>query len=152
MDKKKYRELLIKYYTENNSFLEKAIFTFSAGALSVLIGFSNKIHSNLYVIAICSFVLTLFLQLIAAWISKKGCDKALDKEHPENGDSWFDISETINNIFLALFILSVSLAGISILTNNNENKVNQQKASQYEQTINVKEFNYSIKKVGNINE
>ena len=149
MNKKEYSELLIKYYTENNSFIEKGIFTVSAGAITVLLGFSDKIQVlALYHIAIWGFVLTLFLQLISARISKEGCDKGLDKEHPENGNIWFKWSEIINNIFLITFILSVIFAGISILNNHKHDIQNQVKNdnSRFEQTIKASNFEYHIKK------
>lgn len=152
MNKKEYSELLIKYYTENNSFIEKGIFTVSAGAITVLLGFSDKIQSpTLYHIAIWGFVLTLFLQLISARISKEGCDKGLDKDHPENGNIWFKWSEIINNIFLVTFMLSVILAGVSILNNNKQDIRGQIKDNNttFEQTIKAKDFEYYIKKVGN---
>lgn len=152
MDKKEYSELLIKYYTENNSFIEKGIFTVSAGAISVLLGFSDKIQSpTLYHIAIWGFVLTLFLQLISARISKEGCDKGLDKDHPEKGNIWFKWSEIINNIFLITFVLSVILAGVSILNNNKQDVQVQIKDNNatFEQTIKAKDFEYYIKKEGN---
>lgn len=154
MDKGKYSELLIKYYTENNSFIEKGIFSVSAGAITVLLGFSDKIQAPaLYHFAIWGFVSTLFLQLISARISKEGCDKGLDKEHPENGNIWFKWSEFINNIFLITFMLSVILAGISILSNHKQDMQNQTKNdnSKFEQTIKAKDFEYYIKKEG-INE
>ena len=149
MNKKEYSELLIKYYTENNSFIEKGIFTVSAGAITVLLGFSDKIQSQtLYHIAIWGFVLTLFLQLISARISKEGCDKGLDKDHPENGNIWFNWSEIINNIFLVTFMLSVILAGVSILNNNKQDIRGQLKDNNnttFEQTIKAKDFEYHIK-------
>lgn len=152
MNKKEYSELLIKYYTENNSFIEKGIFTVSAGAITVLLGFSDKIQSpTLYHIAIWGFVLTLFLQLISAKISKEGCDKGLDKVHPENGNIWFQWSEIINNIFLVTFMLSVILAGVSILNNNKQDIRGQLKDNNnttFEQTIKAKDFEYYIKKEG----
>ena len=152
MDKENYSELLIKYYTENNSFIEKGIFSVSAGAITVLLGFSDKIQApTLYHIAIWGFVLTLFLQLISARISKEGCDKGLDDKHPENGNSWFKWSEIINNIFLITFMLSVIFAGISILNNHKQDMQNQVKNdnSRFEQTIKAKDFEYYIKKEGN---
>lgn len=151
MNKKEYSELLIKYYTENNSFIEKGIFTVSAGAITVLLGCSDKIQSpTLYHIAIWGFVLTLFLQLISARISKEGCDKGLDKEHPENGNIWFKWSEFINNTFLITFMISVIFAGISILNNHKQDIQNQVKYdnSKFEQTIKAKDFEYYIKKEG----
>lgn len=154
MDNKEYRKLLIEYYTENNSFIEKGIFTVSASAITVLLGYSDKMHSSiLYNIAIWGFVTTLFLQLIAARISKEGCDKGLDKEHPENGNIWFKCSEIINNIFLIIFIISVILAGMSILSNNKKDIQSQSKTenTKIEQIIKAKDFEYSIKKEG-INE
>lgn len=152
MNKKEYNELLIKYYTENNSFIEKGIFTVSAGAITVLLGFSDKIQStNLYYyIAIWGFVLTLFLQLISARISKEGCDKGLDKNHPENGNIWFQWSEIINNVFLITFMLSVVFAGISILNNCNQKtqiRTNSDN-TKFEQIIKAKEFEYHIKNGG----
>ncbi len=150
MDKKEYNELLVKYYTENNSFIEKGIFTVSAGAITVLLGYSDKIQfSILYNFAIWGFVLTLLLQLISARISKEGCDKGLDKEHPENGNVWFKWSEIINNVFLITFIFSVVFAGIAILNNNIQDSQKQTNNSdKFEQTIKVKDFEYFIKKEG----
>lgn len=152
MNRKEYSELLIKYYTDNNSFIEKAIFTVSAGATTFLLGYSDKIHhTTLYHIAIWGFVTTLLLQLISARISKEGCDRGLDEKHPENGSVWFKWSEIINNIFLITFILSVILAGISILNNHNQNIQIQIKNNdvKYEQTIKAKDFEYYMKKEGN---
>ncbi len=152
MNPKEYSELLIKYYTDNNSFIEKAVFTVSAGATTFLLGYSDKInHTTLYHIAIWGFVTTLILQLISARISKEGCDRGLDKEHPENGNIWFKCSEIINNIFLITFILSIILAGISILSNHNQNIQTQIKDNtvKFEQTIKAKDFEYCIKKEGN---
>ena len=147
MNKKEYSELLIKYYTENNSFIAKGIFTVSAGAITVLLGFSDKIQSpTLYHIAIWGFVLTLFLQLISARISKEGCDKGLDKDHPENGNIWFKWSEIINNVFLITFMLSVVFAGFSILNNcKQETQAPINNNTKFEQTIKAKDFEYYIK-------
>ena len=150
MDQNEYNELLIKYYTENNSFIEKGIFTVSAGAITVLLGFSDKIQDpTLYYIALWGFVLTLFLQLISARISKEGCDKGLDENHPENGNIWFKWSEIINNTFLITFMLSVVFAGVAILNNCNcEVQAQIGSNAKFEQTIKAKDFEYHIKKEG----
>ncbi len=147
MNNEDYNELLIKYYTENNSFIEKGIFTVSAGAITVLLGYSDKIQiSTLYHIAIWGFVLTLFLQLISARISKEGCDKGLDKDHPEKGNIWFMWSEILNNIFLITFILSVIIAGSSILNNEHSTQLQTKNCSTiFEQTIKAKNFEYYTK-------
>lgn len=149
MNKDKYNELLTNYYTENNAFIEKGIFTVSAGAITVLLGYNDKIQDpTLYHIALWGFVLTLFLQLISARISKEGCDKGLDEQHPEKGNIWFKWSEIINNVFLITFMISVVFAGVSILNNVSVDTPKQCDKSQFEQTIKASNFEYHIKKEG----
>lgn len=119
MDKKEYNELLIKYYSENNSFIEKAIFTVSAGALTFLIGLNKELHFNgCYILTLVGFITTMILQLISARISKEGCDKGLDEKCPEKGNKWFKCSEIINDVFFISFILSIIMATITVLTSN----------------------------------
>lgn len=152
MDKKEYNELLLKYYTENNSFIEKGIFTVSSGAITVLLGYSDKIQESiLYQIAVWGFVLTLFLQLISARLSKMGCDKGLDKKHPENGDKWFNLSEYLDNVFLLTFMISVALAGFSILNNSKQSvqtQLNDNKI-KFKQIIKIKENDMEYDKLIN---
>lgn len=139
MDKKEYNELLVKYYTENNSFIEKGIFTVSAGALTFLIGLSEKIYtSTWYVIALLGFAFTIILQLIAARVSKEGCDLALDEENSEKANLWFKYSEIINNIFLITFILSIIISACVVVHSNNMTKQSNSNNALEQSTIEQK--------------
>ena len=124
MNKKEYNELLKKYYTENNSNIEKWIFIVTTGAISLLLGFSDKITNLIiyffYVISIILFLSTLFLQLYSARISKEGCDYGLDEKGEFNDKSvkCFEKSEKINTTFFITFIIAIIFSAIMILINN----------------------------------
>jgi hypothetical protein len=108
MKKDKYRNLLLEYYTANNSFIEKGIFTISAGAITFLLNYSGEIqHLKSYKCAFWGFIVTLILQIIAARLSKEGCNKSLDRNHPEKGNLFFTLSEKCNDTFLVIFVLSI---------------------------------------------
>ena len=49
MEISEYKELLLKYYTENHSFIEKAVFTVTAGAITFLLGYSENITEKYFV-------------------------------------------------------------------------------------------------------
>ena len=86
-EEKEYRDILIKYYTENHSFIEKAVFTVTASAITFLLGYSDKIstpYAGWYSFGVGLFILTFIIQLYSAYISREGCDAGIGNPQSEN--------------------------------------------------------------------
>lgn len=121
MEISEYKELLLKYYTENHSFIEKAVFTVTAGAITFLLGYSENITEKYFVgyaISIFLFVSTLIIQLISAYTSKEGCDKGLENTPNNDAETLFTISRFLNNTFMILFVVAIIITSIVIMSNS----------------------------------
>lgn len=161
MEQKEYNELLLKCYEENNANIEKWIFLGSTGALSILVSYSDKIKEDcftIFVISIICFLTTIIIQLISAYISKRGCDLGLDQEGNFNEESCkcFNISENLNKCFMVTFVIALIMTTITIVNNNYYYKLSKNNSRNnnciiLEQQIKVKDFDHYIKN-GGINE
>lgn len=154
MEPKEYKELLLKYYTKNNSNIEKWIFISSTGAITLLLGFSDKITNLfiyfLYGLSIILFILTIILQLISARISKEGCDLGLDESKTEESQDCFTKSENINTVFFWTFIFAVIFSVITVFVNNYPtNKIEEKtKNINIEQQLKIEKLEYYNKQGG----
>lgn len=144
-EEKEYRDILIKYYTENHSFIEKAVFTVTASAITFLLGYSDKISTSYvigYSICIGLFILTLIIQLYSAYISREGCDAGIGNPESEKSLGFFKQSEKLNNAFMLLFCIAIIATSIVVVCNtdrvseNNSNYI-------YEQTIITDDYDYT---------
>lgn len=145
MERKDYNDILIKYYTENHSFIEKAVFTVTASAITFLLGYSDKIHYNyilLYALCIFCFIITLFIQLFSAHVSREGCDLGLDEVNDKEAQNKFNFSRSLNSIFLVLFCLSIFLSFITIMLNSNIKLKSDSENYLIETTIEQENYNY----------
>jgi len=150
MERKDYNEILIKYYTENHSFIEKAIFTVTAGAITFLLGYSDKINKEFtlfYSVCVLFFVITLFTQLGSAYVSREGCDLGLDETNDKIAEEKFNLSRMLNNIFLYMFCISVFSTSIMIILNSNVNPQNNMHNYFIEHTISTDDYNYYERRV-----
>ena len=118
--KREYYDLIREYYTKNGSFIDKAIFTFTGGAISFLLGFMQSIEASCFIVyntGIALFIFTLILQLISARIGQKGCDIGYDENKLQQAFNLFDIARFLNNTFLITFCIAVVLTSINIAAN-----------------------------------
>lgn len=143
MDKKEYNDLLLKLYSENNAFIEKAVFTVSVGAIMFLLGYIDKISESMmlaYAVGIFLFLVTLIIQLITAYISREACDGALGGN--EDANMSFDKSRRLSNGFSLLFCIAIIyISSIIAINANNLVKENNSKYS-FEQKITTNEYEY----------
>lgn len=153
-EEKEYRDILIKYYTENHSFIEKAVFTVTASAITFLLGYSDKISTSYvvgYSICIGLFILTLIIQLCSAYISREGCDAGIGNPESEKSLGFFKQSERLNNLFMVLFCIAIIVTSI-VVTCNSRKTANDSNYS-YEQTVITDDYNYTERRtfVKNLN-
>lgn len=155
MNKKEYKDLLIKYYTENNKFIENGVFVVTSGAITFLLGYSEKINQNcmfFYICCIAMFIVTLSIQLYSAHVSKQGCDKGLDDSQADEAQKEFQKSEKLGNIFFITFIISILLTSTMVIINSiktqeeNSNKFDNN--SVIEQSLKIDNLEYSYAKKG----
>lgn len=136
-EEKEYRDILIKYYTDNHSFIEKAVFTVTASAITFLLGFSDKIsasHMFWYSVCIGLFVFTLILQLISAYLSREGCDAGIGNPESKKSLNYFKYSNILNNTFMVFFCCSIIATSVVVI--GNTQKISATKSNYiYEQTI-----------------
>lgn len=143
-EEKEYRDILIKYYIENHSFIEKAVFTVTASAITFLLGYSDKIstpYTGWYSFGIGLFILTLIIQLYSAYISREGCDAGIGNPQSEKSENCFKLSEILTNTFMILFCIAIIVTSI-VITGNARNTANDSNYS-YEQTIITDDYNYA---------
>lgn len=143
-----YREILKKYYTENHAFIEKAIFTVTASAITFLLGFFQNINKAMffpYSVCIALFVITLILQLISAVLSREGCDAGLDSNQYELATVYFNYSRFLNNTFLITFCLAILCVSI-VIPINFCMADKQMQNYLYEQSISTPVYKYKERK------
>lgn len=117
MERKEYRDLLIKYYSENGSFIEKSIFAVTSAAISFLLGLTYNVPSNymlFYCISIILFIITLIIQLYSAYVGKEACDLALDDTTQDEGFKLFDKTRSLNIVFYCFFCAAIIYTAITI--------------------------------------
>ncbi|WP_068084863.1 hypothetical protein [Polycladidibacter stylochi] len=78
----KYQELLIDLYKENQSFLNKALFSVSTLAIPLLfkaiLDYSENIKAQcMMALSLIGFVIVVTLMIISVRFAKEGCDKAI---------------------------------------------------------------------------
>lgn len=147
MKKENYEKLLIEYYTENHSFIEKGIFTVTASAITFLLTNVEHINEGVYLLYACClilFIVTLFCQLYSAYVSREGCDKALDSSLAAEANRIFAQSRLLNNAFIILFCLSILLTSVTIPINAYMNKSTD--SYKYENVISTPDYKYSERK------
>lgn len=148
MDRDEYNELLKKYYLENHSFIEKAVFTVTASAITFLLGYFSNISSNFvswYALSIFLFILTLIIQLVSAYVSREGCDAGLDESQDEKSCKYFGTSRVLNNIFMITFCIAILWTSIVIIMNSCKSEnINNYK---FEQNIKTDSYEYSERRV-----
>lgn len=146
MEISEYKELLLKYYTENHSFIEKAVFTVSAGAITFLLGYSENITDKYFVsyaVSLFLFLLTLIIQLISAYTSKEACDKGLEEIPNSNAERLFTISRILNNCFMLLFCAAIIFTSSVIMANSKSiNNIKVDGSYYYETNLETDDYIY----------
>lgn len=104
----------------------------------------NKGVYWLYVCCLIFFIVTLFCQLYSAYVSREGCDKALDSSQTEEANKIFAKSRFLNNAFIILFCISILLTSATIPINAYMNK--NTNIYKYESIISTPDYEYSERK------
>lgn len=121
IQKEKYREIYLKAYNDNLTFIEKGIFTITAGAITFLLQYSANVNEKCfggYVFCLGAFIITLLLQLCSAYVAKKACDKALAEETEQESIIYFERTNKLNKVFMICFFVSVLATAIVIPINS----------------------------------
>ncbi len=106
------KQLYLDLYKENQTFLNKSLFTLSCAALPLILKLGEKADGmdRLIVnISLFLFFVIICLHLYTHYIAKEGCDLALSEEDDkiEKATKHFDRVKAVENWKYGLFIVAL---------------------------------------------
>ena len=119
-----YRKLLMELYRENQSFLNKAIFSVSTLAIPFLFNILSQESKKLchlallfLIVALIGFCGTIVCQIYSLKIARDGCDKSLEEnqESKKCGEQLFDKARNIDICREIIFVISLACIVIALV-------------------------------------
>ena len=118
-----YRNLLLDMYKENQSFLNKAVFSVSTIAVPLLFQTSLQEKTNpelqqLLLFPISFFSIVIGLHVLGLQIAKVGCDIGMNTEEHSRSDVLFNLARLLDILRDLTFFLALAAIPIIIFFNN----------------------------------
>ena len=132
-EKKKYEEILLDCYKENQKSLDKAIFIISWGAIGFLLYKNSYLTENLSIFSLIGFFVTVTVHIASLKLGLSGCDKSLSEKKLDKtrGIKLIETSKTLDEIKLYLFAFSVILMVCSRIFFKNQSEDNMSKKERF---------------------
>lgn len=140
-----YRALLIDLYKENQSFLNKAIFTISSLAIPILMKGSAEYDVTIFcksflTLSLIGFFTVIVLQIYSLKYARDGCDHSLSEENKNEGfklfkkarylDIWRERAFLISFLFLAIALIFNIFTMEKKMTNKSKYLIEQTRSIQ----------------------